>query len=79
MGLTAAVKLFGAAVELLIPYLLEQMIDRAVPSGELRGILLCGGGMILCAALCLTANVLANRVAARSAGKIGYPFCQTVG
>lgn len=70
MGLTAAVKLFGAAVELLIPYLLEQMIDRAVPAGELRGILLCGGGMVLCACLCVSSNILANRTAARSAGKI---------
>lgn len=70
IGGTVLVKLFGTVVELLIPYLLEQMIDIAVPEGLASGIWLYGGAMALCAVLCVTANVLANRTAARSAGAI---------
>ena len=49
MLLTVMIKLFGAVVELLIPYLLQTMIDDVVPTGRRDWILLCGGGMILCA------------------------------
>ena len=68
--LTMLIKLAGAATELLIPYLMEIMLDEKVPLGDLGGIYLCGGLMLLCAALCLGANVLANRMSAVSSGKI---------
>ena len=40
-------------MELLIPYLLETILDDVVPTGSRRGILLTGGGMVLCAILCV--------------------------
>lgn len=70
MLLTMAIKLFGAVVELLIPYLLQTMIDDVVPTGRRDWILLCGGGMILCAVLCVVSNIVANRMSAQSAGGI---------
>lgn len=70
IALTLLIKLSGALTELLIPYFMEQMLDVKVPAGDLRGIWLCGGLMLLCAALCLGLNVLANRMTAVSSGKI---------
>lgn len=68
--LTMLIKLMGAVFELLIPWLMEIMLDHKVPEGDLTGILVCGGLMLLCAGLCLTGNVLANRMSAKSSGKI---------
>ena len=68
--LTMVIKLVGAAAELLIPYLMEIILDVKVPQGELKSIYLFGGLMILCALLCLGANVIANRMSAVSSGKI---------
>lgn len=72
MLLAMFIKFFGALVELLIPYLLETILDDVVPTGSRRGILLTGGAMVLCAALCVTANIVANRMSAISAGE-NYP------
>ena len=70
IALTMFIKLAGALTELLIPYLMEIMLDVKVPLGDRGGIYLCGGLMLLCAALCLGSNVLANRMSAVSSGKI---------
>ena len=70
IALTMLIKLLGAAAELLIPYLMEIMLDVKVPAGELKSIYLFGLMMLLCAGLCLGANVLANRMSAVSSGKI---------
>lgn len=67
---TMLIKLSGAALELLIPYLMEIMLDDKVPTGELAAIYLYGGLMFLCAAGCLGANILANRMSAISSGRI---------
>ena len=68
--LTTFIKLLGTVVELLIPYLMEIMVDIKVPEGDRPAIFIFGGLMILCAALALGFNVLANRMAAQSAGRI---------
>lgn len=68
--LTVGIKFTGAALELLIPYFMEIMLDEKVPAGNLPEIYLYGGIMLLCAAGCLTMNVLANRMSAISSGKI---------
>ena len=68
--LTTFIKLMGTVVELLIPYLMEIMVDIKVPQGDRPAIFIFGGLMILCAALALGFNVLANRMAAQSAGNI---------
>ena len=68
--LTTFIKLMGTVVELLIPYLLEIILDHKVPAGEQNAIFGYGGLMLLCAALALLFNVLANRMAAQSSGQI---------
>ncbi len=68
--LTVTIKLLGAVLELLIPYLMEILLDVKVPAGDLPQIYLYGGLMLLCAAGCLGGNVLANRMSAISSGKI---------
>ena len=64
------IKLTAAVMELMIPYFMEIILDHKVPAGDLSAIVLYGGAMILCAALCLGFNIWANRMSAISAGKI---------
>jgi len=68
--LTMVIKFLGAVLELMIPWLMEIMLDEKVPSGALGEIYLCGGLMLLCAVGCLLFNVLANRMSAKSSGRI---------
>ncbi len=68
--LTVGIKLFGAVLELMIPYFMEIILDDVVPIGEVNSIFLYGGFMLLCAAGCVTANIEANRMSAVSSGKI---------
>ena len=70
MLLTIAIKMVAPVLELIIPYLMEQMLDVHVPEANTRAIYLCGGGMLLCALGCLAFNILANRMSAYSSGKI---------
>ena len=74
IAITLAIKFLGTTVELFIPRLMETILDDAIPasriSGDLSMIFLLGGGMILCAAIGLTGNIVANRMAAKSAGRI---------
>ena len=70
IGLTMLIKLLGALLELLIPYLMEIMLDKKVPEGNLPHIYLFGFLMLLCAGGCLGCNILANRMSAKSSGKI---------
>ena len=70
MILTMVIKLIGTYMELLIPDLMETMVDEKVPAGDGRSIYIYGGGMLICAACCLIFNILANRMSATSSGKI---------
>ena len=70
MILTMAIKLFGAYTELMIPDLMETILDEKVPAGDRQSIFLYGGGMLFCAVLCLLSNILANRMSAKSSGQI---------
>ena len=70
MLLTVIIKVVAPVLELLVPYLMEQMLDVHVPNSNVRAIYLCGGGMLLCAFGCLFFNILANRMSAHSSGKI---------
>ena len=70
IGLTLLIKSSGAAAELLIPYLMEILLDETVPAGEMAGIYKSGALMILCAGICLACNIIANRMSAVSSGKI---------
>ena len=55
IGLSMTAKLLAAVGELMIPYVLEYMIDWIVPRNELRPVVLCGLGM---AAIALAGNIL---------------------
>ena len=67
---TTFIKLFAAIAELLIPSLMEIMLDEKVPAGEVRDIYLYGGLMLFCALCSLGGNIIANRMSAISSGKI---------
>ena len=67
MAVGLAIKIAGTLVELALPYILSHIIDHVVPDGEVRPILLWGAAMVLCAALALVMNIIANRMASRVA------------
>ncbi len=67
---TVLIKLVGAVTELMIPYLMEIMLDVQVAAGDLHQIYLYGLWMLLCAAACLGSNIWANRMSAKSSGWI---------
>ena len=68
--LTLLIKFLGTATELMIPSLMEIMLDEKVPAGDAGAIWIYGGLMLLCAASCLAGNIIANRMSAVSSGKI---------
>ncbi len=70
MILTMAIKLLGAYTELMIPGLMETIIDDKVPAKDQQSIYLYGGLMLLCAFGCLVCNIVANRMSAKSSGQI---------
>ncbi len=53
-------KTLGSLCELMIPYILEHIIDEVVPSKNMKMVLLWGCGMILAAFIVRTLNVHAN-------------------
>lgn len=68
--LTTLIKLLGTVTELMIPSLMEVILDDKVPAGDRTAIFLYGGLMLLCAVVCLTTNIVANRMSAQSSGRI---------
>ena len=60
-------KLAGTLVELLIPYVMEHLLDHVVPRKETAPVLLWGGAMIALACIVRFLNVTANRRAVRVA------------
>lgn len=57
-----SVKVFGTLVELALPYILGYILDEVAPNGgQVKDILLWGGGMVVCAFLALVCNIKANR------------------
>ena len=59
--LTMLIKLLGAVMELLIPYLMEILLDVKVPEGNLRDIYWYGLLMLLAAGGCLGTEYAASR------------------
>lgn len=66
------VKLCATTTELLIPYVLEHMIDDVAPTQSRGGILLWGLVMLILALLTRTLNILANRNSAVVARNAAY-------
>ncbi len=57
------IKIIGTVVDLLIPYILEHIIDNVVPTGKIKTVVLFGALMLLCALIGLVGNIIANRMA----------------
>ena len=70
IALTLFIKLMGVVTELMIPYLMEIILDEKVPAGNQAAIYGYGSLMLFCAIGCLLTNILANRMSAVSSGKI---------
>ncbi|MBO5415031.1 MAG: ABC transporter ATP-binding protein [Clostridia bacterium] len=64
--LTLTIKSAATLVELAIPYILSYILDDVVPTKNVRSILLWGVMMVICSALALIGNVVANRMTART-------------
>ena len=69
-------KLFGTISELLLPYILEHIIDDVAPLGSLPMALLWGLLMFVTAVLCRQLNVMANRQGIETAHRVSYDIRQ---
>jgi len=67
-----SLKLLGTILELLIPYVLEYMIDEVAPKKRMSLVLLWGAVMLALAALTRLTNVTANRLSVKSAKSATY-------
>lgn len=70
------VKLVGTLCELLLPYILEHMIDKVAPLGDLRLAVLWGLLMFAAAVVCRQLNVAANRRGIETAHQVSYDIRQ---
>lgn len=59
------IKVLGTVVELFIPYILTHILKNVVVTKNVYSIIFWGGAMIICAALALLFNIIANRMAAK--------------
>lgn len=58
------IKLLGTVAELLLPWILEYIIDDVLKLGKVGPIFFWGGMMIICSGFCVYMNISANRRAA---------------
>ncbi len=63
MTLGLIIKIVGTLMDLLIPYILEHIIDNVVPTGQIDSVILFGVLMVVCALVGLFGNIIANRMA----------------
>ena len=66
------IKLSGTLMELLIPYVMEHLIDHVVPAGDIWRVLLWGLVMLCLAGLVRFFNVTANRFSVKTAKQVAY-------
>lgn len=64
---TIFLKLASVIFELLIPYILESMIDVAAPAKDITLICVYGVVMLFCAVAAFMSNIIANRMATKTA------------
>ncbi len=72
------IKLAATVTELLLPYILEHIIDDVAPLGNLRLAVLWGLVMFAVAVVCRQLNVCANRRAVRNAHNVSYDIRQAL-
>ena len=70
--LSMFLKLLATFFELVLPYILEHMIDDVVPSGNMNSVIFWGIAMIFTAVFCWLFNIFANHTAVRNAHLISY-------
>ena len=70
------IKFLGAVTELLIPFILEHLIDEVVPLGRMDKVLLWGMLMVFTALITRQLNVWANRMAIDNAHNVSYDIRQ---
>ena len=78
IALAIFIKLLGTMAELLLPYILEHMVDVVVPAGELRQVIIWGLMMFVAALVCRQFNVMANRRAIFNAHRVSYDVRQAL-
>ncbi|NLD83035.1 MAG: ABC transporter ATP-binding protein [Clostridiales bacterium] len=78
IALAIFLKLLGTMFELLLPYILEHMVDHVVPSGQLGPVIFWGLMMFVAAVLCRQFNVAANRKAIFNAHRVSYDVRQAL-
>ncbi len=76
--LVMAVKLVGTMAELTLPYILEHLLDKVVPLGQLGPVIFWGLLMIAAAIVTRQLNVAANRRAVENAHNISYDVRQAL-
>ena len=69
-------KFSSTIFELLLPYILEHLVDDIVPLGVLSKVMLWGSLMFVTAVLAWACNVSANRTAINNAHKVSYDVRQ---
>ena len=67
IAVTLTIKVSATIAELFIPYILGHILDNVVPTNSVRNIVMWGVVMIICAVLACVGNIVANRMAARTA------------
>lgn len=76
MALGLFIKICGTLAELVLPYILQYILDYVVVRGKAGTVVFWGFVMIVFAVLCVVLNIVANRMAARvardAAGKIRH-------
>ena len=68
IALILVIKIFGSLGELLLPYVLEHLIDNVAPRGEVLPVIAWGLVMMVLAVIVRWMNVNANRRTVRVAG-----------
>ena len=61
-----SIKIVGTVAELIIPFLLSYILENVISDNDVKAILLFGALMALCAVVACIANIIANRMAAKT-------------
>ena len=69
MALGFIIKSVGSVMDLFLPWILSHIIDKVIPTKDIRLTVLWGCVMILCSFAAWSGNVIANRMASRVAGE----------
>lgn len=65
-----AFKLVGSVAELFLPLILDHIIDEVVPVKDTKMLVILGAAMLVFSLIALFGNIIANRLAAKSSGKM---------